>query len=314
MSDAPGAEPGAEPGARPGTELNAELDTEVVIGPRAQGVRDDLAEAPGWPAYLAELRAVVAAVIETCDVDALEVGALLVSLPPPGRHAGLRNGVEVGPADAVDLVESMVAGYGPYCRLLRPGRLQIESGWDGTVHLYVTSGGAAASELPGRLRGGELSIGWRQAAPEPVEVTRPVDAVADESFWKAVREVSERTTLVCERWAYGAYGCRWFRVTPENATEVARLVRPRSLLCVAVDPDLRPRPELLEDDLTAFAAPGPPGELPYRAWPGGADALSEITGAGYSFILADKAAGRWCAVVPDPDGVVRGRWEEPADA
>lgn len=300
VSDAPGAGPGNEPG------------TELVIGPRSQDVRDDLADAPGWPPYLAELRAAVAAVIETCDVDALEVGELLVSLPLPARYADLRNGVEVGPTQAVDLVEAMVAGHGPYCRLLRPGRLRIESGWDGAVHLHVTS--AAASELTGRLRGDELSIGWRQAAPEPVEVARPVDAVADESFWKAVREVSERTTLLCERWAYGAYGCRWFRVTPENTDEVARLVKPRSLLCVAVDPDLRPRPELLEDDLTAFAAPGPPGELPYRAWPGGADALSEITGEGFSHVLADRVAGRWCAVVPDPDGVVRGRWEEPADA
>lgn len=296
----------------PVAELGTELGTELILSPRSQGVRDDLTDAPGWPAYVTELRAAVAAVIEACDVDALEVGELLVGLPLPSRYADLRNGVEVGPAEAVDLVEAMVAGHGPYCRLARPERLQIESGWDGAVHLYVAS--AAASELPGRLRGGELGIEWRQAAPEPVEVTRPVDAVADEDFWKAVREVSERTTLVCERWAYGAYGCRWFRVTPQNVDEVARLVKPRSLLCVAVDPDLRPRPELLEDDLTAFAAPGPPGELLYRAWPGGADDLSDITGEGFSLVLADRTAGRWCAVVPDPDGIVRGRWEEPGDA
>ncbi|MEU1352276.1 hypothetical protein [Streptomyces sp. NPDC005795] len=291
---------------------DAGLDTELIISPRSQGVRDDLADAPGWPAYVARLRAAVATVIAACDVDALEVGELLVSLPLPEVYADLRNGVEVGPAEAIDLVEAMVAGHGPYCGLSGPGRLRIESGWDGAVHLYVAP--AAASELPERLRDGELSIEWRQAAPEPVEVTRPVEAVADDDFWKAVREVSERVTLVCERWAHGAYGCRWFRVTPQNADEVARLVQPRSLLCVAVDPDLRPRPELLEDDLTAFAAPGPPGELLYRPWPGGADALSDVTGDGYSFVLADRTAGRWCAVVPDPDGAVRGRWEDPGDA
>lgn len=296
MSDAPGAG----------------LGTELIISPRSQEVRDDLADAPGWPAYAAQLRAAVGAVIETCDADALELGELLVSLPLPDKYAHLRNGVEVGSAEAVDLVECMVAGHGPYGRLSRPGRLQIESGWDGAVHLFLSP--AAASELAERLQDDELSIGWRQAAPEPVEVARPVVAVADEDFWKAVRETSERLTLVCERWAYGAYGCRWFRVTPQNADEIARRVKPRSLIGVAVDPDLRPRPEMLEDDLTAFAAPGPPGELPYRAWPGGADALSDVTGEGFSFVLADRAMGRWCAVVPDPDGVVRGLWEEPADA
>ena len=110
-----------------------------------------------------------------------------------------------------------------------------------------------------------------------MEVSKPVDAVADESFWDAVQEVSERATLLCERWAYGAYGCRWFRVTRGNAREVARLVRPRSLLCVVTEPDLQPKPEVLEDDFTAFVAPLLPGELVYRAYPGGADSASRMS-------------------------------------
>lgn len=102
---------------------------------------------------------------------------------------------------------------------------------------------------------------WRDAAPEPTEVSKPLEAVADESFWATVAEVSERFTLLCERWAYGAYGCRWFRVTPENAAELAGLMRPRSLVRVATEPEVLPRPELLEDDFTAFVAPLLPGEL-----------------------------------------------------
>ncbi|MFF1926342.1 hypothetical protein ACFVW8_37980 [Streptomyces sp. NPDC058221] len=289
--------------------MAGEVSSELIISPRSQSVRDDLTDAPGWPAYAADLRTAVATVIDKSTAGTLEVGELLVGEPLQDSCSALRNGVEVRPAEAVRLVEAMVSGSGPYCRLSRPGRLQIESGWDGAVHLYVGSG--TATELSG-LGGGELSLRWRQAEPEPVEVSKPVTAVADESFWNAVREASQRFTLLCERWAHGAHGCTWFRVTPGNAADVARLVRPRSLLCVGTEPDLRPRTELLEDDFTAFVDPASPGELAYRAFPGGADDLSDVTGEGFPFMLADTDVERWCAVVPDPDGVVRGQWEDPA--
>lgn len=286
--------------------MSTGLSTELVLGPHSESVRNELADAPAWSAYAAELRRALGTVIEKSDVDFLEVGELLVSRPLPERYSTLRNGVAVPPSEAIDLVEAMVAGSGPYCRLSMSGRLLIESGWDGAVHLYVTP--AVTTELAG-FRSGDVSLEWRNAVPEPVEVSKPVDAVADEGFWDAVREVSERATLLCERWAHGAYGCRWFRVTRGNAGEVARLVRPRSLLCVVTEPDLQPEPEVVEDDFTAFVDPLLPGELVYRAYPGGADSLADVIGEGFSFMLADNAMGNWCAVVPDVDGVNRGLWE-----
>ncbi|MBG0819106.1 hypothetical protein [Planomonospora sp. ID82291] len=207
----------------------------------------------------------------------------------------------------MDLVEGMAAGYGPYCRLSRTGRLRVESGWDGAVHFYVPS--KIANEIVG-LRSGNLSLEWRIAAPEPADVSRFVEAAADDDFWKAVTAVARRVTLLCERWAYGAYGCRWFRITPDNAAEVAQAVRPRSLLCVVTDPDLRLEPALLDGDFTAFKDPLTSGELAYCAYPDGAADLAEVTDGGFSFMLKDSALVKWCAVVPDPDGVVRGQWED----
>ncbi|RKT02382.1 hypothetical protein BX286_0283 [Streptomyces sp. 3211.6] len=95
------------------------------------------------------------------------------------------------------------------------------------------------------------------------------------------------------RWAHGAHGCRWFRVTPESTAAVARLLRLRSLVSVAVEPELSPRAQLLQDDFTAFVAPLPPGELAHRNYPGGADTLFEVTDAG---ILPD--AGGHGARIP----------------
>ncbi|MFF8315614.1 hypothetical protein ACF06V_00435 [Streptomyces bobili] len=286
------------------------MSKELIISPRSERVREALADAGAWSLYAADLRQVLGAVIEKSGVDFLEVGELLVSEPLPGRHLGLYNGTEVPFPQAIDLVEGMAAGRGPYCQLSTPGRLQIESGWDGAVHLYTTR--AVAADLAG-LHCQGVVLEWRDAAPEPTATWKPVGVVADESFWESVAKASERFTLLCERWAYGAYGCRWFRVTRENVEELARLMRPRSLVGVATDPELQPRPELLEDDFTAFVAPLLPGELVHRSYPGGADTLSEVKGDGFSIMLADRVMGDWCAVVPDLDGMNRAQWENPGE-
>ncbi|MFE1437341.1 hypothetical protein [Streptomyces sp. NPDC058739] len=290
--------------------MAGEVTKELIISPRSQSVREELADAPAWSAYAAELRQVLAASVERSGTELLEVGDLLVSEPLPGEYLGLRNGVQVRPQQAIGLAEAMAAGHGPYCRLTAPGRLQIESGWDGAVHVYTTR--EVAAGLAG-LQGGDVTLQWRDAAPEPTEISDPVDAVADESFWASVAEASKGLTLVCERWAHGAHGCRWFRVTRENTAEVARLLRPRSLVCVAAEPELQPRAELLEDDFTVFKAPLLPGELVHRTCPGGADTLAEVTGEGFSLMLADSVMSDWCAVVPDPDGVNRAQWESPGE-
>ncbi|MFF6999186.1 hypothetical protein ACFY93_30140 [Streptomyces sp. NPDC008313] len=287
-----------------------EVSKELIISPRSERVREELADAEEWSSYAAELRHVIWAAIGKSGAKFMTVGDLLVGEPLSSCLLGLRNGVEVRSPQAMELVEGMAAGRGPYCHLSAPGRILIESGWDGAVHLYMTQ--AIAAELAG-FRGQSVVLRWRDALPEPTEISRPVDSVADEGFWVRVAEASERFSLLCERWAYGAYGCRWFRVTRENATELARLVRPRSLVCAATEPELQPRSELLEDDFTAFMAPLLPGELTYRAYPGGADTLAEVTGEGFSLMLADRVMGDWCAVVPDSDGVNRVQWESPGE-
>lgn len=85
------------------------------------------------------------AAIEKSGADLLEVGGLLVSEPLLEEHRGLRNGAEVRPPQATGFAEGMAAGHGPYCQLAAPGRLQIESGRDGAVHL-------PAFDVPGSTR------------------------------------------------------------------------------------------------------------------------------------------------------------------
>ncbi|GGV35117.1 hypothetical protein [Streptomyces griseoflavus] len=287
------------------------MTAELVVSPSDRQVRASLADAPAWNAYAVDLRRFLDVVIEACGADRLEVSELLVSQPLPDRYRTLRNGMQAGPAEAMDLAERMAAGLGPYCRLVAPGRLRVESGWDGALHLTMDP--AVARALNGRA-GDNLSLDWRASEPDPEEEPGRVDDVVDDAFWGSVRAVADGLVLLCERWAHGAYGCRWFRVTAGNAAEVAQAVQPRSLLCVAANPDLRLDEGILEEDFTAFQAPLTPGRLTYRAYPGGADSLVDVTEGGMSFMLADAVLAGWCAVVPDPDGVIRAMWDRPDGA
>lgn len=190
--------------------MGSKMSIELILSPHSESVRAELAEARAWGEYVAELRSILGIVIENSCVDLLEVGELLVNQPLTGGYLSLRNGVDISSREAIDLIERMVAGVGPYCRLSRPGRLRIESGWDGAVHLYVKPEVAAdMMELHSR----NVSLQRRNAYLEPAHVSKIVDSVADENFWNAVQDISGRATLLCERWAHGAYGCRWFWVT-----------------------------------------------------------------------------------------------------
>ncbi|MFI9644269.1 hypothetical protein ACIG87_30170 [Micromonospora sp. NPDC051925] len=282
---------------------------ELVLSPRDEAVQSGLSDAPGWSAFVTQLRDTLREVMVANRVDSLEVDELLVSQPLPDRYSCLRNGVKVDPGKAIDLIVGMVDGHGPYCRLSSDEGLHVDAGWDGAMHLSMTQ--EAARSLTD-LAGGQVQVEWRRVRPEPPNDSRPVRAAADEEFWNAVRSAAAEAelTLLCERWAHGVYGSRWFRVTPENVTRVAGSLRPRSLVSVVTNPDLRLRVEILDDGFAAFKAPLRPGELDSRSYFGGADSLDEVTSQGYSLMLGDSVLSRWCAVVPDPDGEVRGSWED----
>ncbi|MDX3578237.1 hypothetical protein [Streptomyces sp. FL07-04A] len=123
------------------------MSKELILSPRSERVREELADAGAWGSYASELRQVLGAAIEKSGVGFLEVGELLVSEPLSDRHLGLYNGAEVQSPQAIDLVKGMAAGRWPYCQLSIRGRLQIESGWDGAVHIYTTR--AVAADLAG---------------------------------------------------------------------------------------------------------------------------------------------------------------------
>lgn len=140
--------------------MAGKMNKELIISPRSVRVREELAEAAAWNSYAAELRQVLRAAIDKIGAGCLEVDELLVSEPLPDRYLGLHNGARVRFSQVIDLVEGMAAGRGPYCQLSSPGRLQIESGWDGAIHLYTTK--AVAADLTGSHARTRFSSGATQ--------------------------------------------------------------------------------------------------------------------------------------------------------
>ncbi|MCX2947765.1 hypothetical protein [Lentzea sp. NEAU-D7] len=284
---------------------------EIVLVPRDEVVGSKLDGAPGWLEYAAELRGVLAAAVAASGVSFLEIDVLNVWEPLPEELAWLRNGVGVSPEQAVDLfVEMLGRGDSPSFRLRGGNVLRIEQSWDGWVFLPATR------EIYDALEGlpeEHLEIGWRSSQPDVMKADIPVRAVADDAFWATVRVAAqEKTTLLSERWAFGKCGSRWFLLTKDNVDQVIAEIRPRSLVSVVVNPDLRTRS--LNEDFTAFSAPLEPGELAHRQLPvgvNGEDELAEVTGAGFDLFLAGAALAELYAVVPDTDGVVRMEWDDP---
>ncbi|MGC4807020.1 hypothetical protein [Micromonospora sp. DT233] len=282
---------------------------ELVLSPQDEAVRSGLSDAPGWAAFVTELEGALREAMAANRVDSLEIDELFVSRPLPERYSGLRNGVRVDQDQAVDLIVRMVGGDGPYCRLSSADGFRVDAGWDGATHLSMTQ---EAAERLTDLSRENVQVQWRRVRPDAPDGLRTVRAAADERFWNALRSAAaqEELTLLCERWAHGTHGSRWFRVSPEIVPQVAGAVRPRSLLSVVVNPDLRLKVEILDDGFTAFKPPLQPGELVSCSYSGGADSLDEVTSQGYSMMLGDSLLTRWRAVVPDADGEVRGAWED----
>lgn len=262
------------------------MTVELVLAPARETLAADLGDAEEWGAYERALREVLGEVLEEA-AGGLTVDSLIVNEPLPERFAWLHNGASLDVPTALDLAVGMAAGTGPYCALRTPDGLELVSGWDGAIHLFLP----ARREI--RLSPGQdavLRLEWRDPPTELPQDAPLITAVADEAFWAAVREAAlsaaPRPALLAERWAYGDLGLRWFIVTPDNVQDLARTVRPRSLLSVVAGPDLDPDPAELEDGFT--------------------DAVV----ADLSFRVADRALSRRRAVVPDADGIVRGRWED----
>lgn len=285
------------------------MELEIVVGPRDEEIGSKLDEAPGWPGYARELREVFRVAIEASGVATLQVSGLMVHEPLPDRLSWLREGTSIPAAEAADFyAETVGRGASPlFC--LVSDVLRIELDWDGRVFLPTTQEVCdALDDLPEEY----LEIGWRPREPDP-QPDGMVESVADEEFWAQVRLAARhKLTLLCERWASGQCGTRWFLLTPENADGVIAAMEPGSLVSVAVDPELRVR--LLDKGFTAFTAPLKAGALVYREVPVGVEddaELAEVTGAGFDLFLSAAAQAELYAVVPDADGAALRQWDDP---
>jgi hypothetical protein len=293
---------------------------EIMVSPVQEDVADGPVDGPEWLAYEAALRAYTLKLITqalggppdgTSSVG-LEVVELVVYRPLSAERASLRAGAVLDPDVAVELVADMAANRGPGAELRARGRVEIKPGWDGAIQFAVPSAVADVMGREPQPDPGVLAARQRPVLDEPEEYDDDelVKEPADDAFWQAVCHDLPSLTLVCERWAYGTYGYRWWRVaTTADAEAVRREVRPRSLVRFVSGPDLTFSPDMLEESFTAFRAPLEPGELEYRNYPLGTDTIDEVLAVGFTLALLWRDLDDRQAVIPDTDGVIRALWE-----
>ncbi|MCX4780600.1 RNA-binding protein [Streptomyces sp. NBC_01264] len=240
----------------------------------------------------------------------------------PDGPAGFHDGARVTVPAALELLRGMLRGDGPYCRLeaTEEGRevFAVQVGWD--LYVYVGSRTACGAAV---VRTRELGI-----FAEPIEVS-PYDPefdesyelrAADEEFWERVRASAARgeAGLVEEQHAWtrwhridggGEVGGRlgalraglaprarlnvWPGLSADTAGLIAGLPEEFSLECVWEDADGRIRSGLVDEEDRA--------EL--------VEVLSGARAAALLPASADEYDPLFTGVLPDPDGVVRARWQ-----
>lgn len=247
----------------------------------------------------------------------------------PDGPTGFHDGARVTVAVALELVRGMLRGHDAYCRLeaTEGDRVvfTVEVGWD--LYVYVGSrtpcGSAAA-----RTRDLGLFAEPIEVSPYDPEFDDPYELrAADEEFWKRVRASAARgeAGLVEERHAW----TRWHRIDGygDGGSDGKGLGRRLD----AVRAGLAPRALLhvwpgLSADTDGLVAGLPEGfslecvreDADGRIRSGGVDeedraelveVLSEARAAGLLPVYADEHDPLFTGVLPDPDGVVRARWQ-----
>jgi hypothetical protein len=119
-----------------------------------------------------------------------------------------------------------------------------------------------------------------------------------------VAESPASLKLLCERWAYGYHGAKWYQLGGD-AFDVPP-VGPRSLLSILMDPETSLERVDFDDGFVALGPLDRPGVVAHEEFPFGADSLQEVRGKGWKNAVAQEAT--WTAVVPDRDGVIRAAW------
>ena len=259
--------------------------------------------------YSELLRALVSCFSSEMKRSDFEVEHLRVFRPLPRRHEELRNGSRISISEAQDLLVQMVLEdtLGPYCDLVLGQDSRVCISWDMAIYLYAPT--EVADVLSARTAQEPVELYRRSVTAVMREtVENPVTRAADDEFWRQLRGLQGDVKILCERWADGPAGFRWYRVNDDNFDLITRSIEVRSLVFVVVDPVLDLSEEVIDESFTAFRSPLAPGRLDYERF-GFADSIDDVHQLGFDLALPDSSWGNMCAVKPDGDGMIRIEWD-----
>lgn len=233
-----------------------------------------------------------------------------------GHLDGYHDGAVVPLDCAAQLVRAMLRGDGVWCRLEAGDDFFVHVGWDQYVYIgsrsdcstavaFAAEHGLFAEPLPASPYSFDL------LDDDHVDV-RP----ADTAFWTDLSELVAQAGAVLLEEGYVHNGSRWHRLTPSTVRQVCERLAPRSRLLVWPD---------LNDDVPAVLDSLPDEGLAEVVWQDHAGQmtsrlveegdqsalrpyLADARAATALSAYADDRHPLLAAVLPDPDGVLRARW------
>lgn len=281
--------------------MDRQVAVEVLLGPSAARALSD-----GLDRFGAAARVAIRALAERSNVQEVELTRLYLANKVRGRAASLSLGSVMDLDSMLDaLVEAAVSEE--FVCEFDAGKFHVGLSW----HHYVTVRVGADVDISAILESLEACADL-VVRVEGADSDDDTDLLslpgAGPAFWSRARAMAEAPIFLMERFAEGGGGFHLV-LADSNQLEMVRVrARRRSLICVAPLASAAPVPNegAAENPFFMISGELTVGPLEAESFPFGMDPVEQALM--HNAVALPESSWSLCAVVPDDDGIVRGRW------
>ncbi|NYI75724.1 hypothetical protein BJ988_000372 [Nocardioides panzhihuensis] len=275
----------------------------IRISPRSDDVRGGLASVSGWRDYETDVLEFLEDVLSSWRVEELVVGDLYIgsTFDSNAPRLGSVLAREIGLRELLRIA----SGDGPSFVLCAPG-----------VVIGASYGAVIFVEFQPELFPIYRAVPGRHALVEFAPGRdgefrgQPVTTSASAPFWSTISNARESRILVRERFARGAFGARWMRSSGGALSQLAPMLRPRSLVSVFVDPSLSSARNPVEQPAVGLRLSDGEAVIAHKEFPWGVeeDDTEDLQRGGYTSLILSTSEPTAYGVVPDESGQIWCDW------
>lgn len=261
----------------------------------------------GLDRFCPAARAAISELAEQANVREAELARLYLTKESPARAVALSLGEVMDLDSLLDVVLEAATLEQYNCEFQAGDSFSVSATWDHVVAVRVGADVDISRVVKNLSKRADLTVRVQEAdLDDDVDVLTP--PVADPHFWSQVRARASTPLFLLERFAEGDGGFRLRLVDVDQLEVVRHQVRRRSLIAIAERGSAiaLPSQSVAEDAFFMISGDLSIGLLNAERLPFGLDPAGQAVAVGT--VALPESAWILCGVVPDDDGVVRGRW------